>query len=77
MTPLASAANAQREYGLTLLDRGSLHGLDAAILAVPHEAYLSDVDELLTSVGSPGVVIDVKSALAGHSMPQGVRYWSL
>lgn len=75
--PHADAGDAQREYGLTLGDSGSLRDLDALVLAVPHRAYLADEKALLAMVRPDGVLIDVRSALSPSRLPAGLNYWSL
>lgn len=74
---LADAAEAEHEYGLTLVSLDQLRELDALVLAVPHEAYLHNGEEIFTRVVDRGVVLDVKSALPSTPAPRGIRVWSL
>jgi UDP-N-acetyl-D-galactosamine dehydrogenase len=75
--PHASAAEASREYGLTLGDGAGLRELDALVLAVPHREYLADEKKLFAMLKPDGVLIDVRSALAPSRIPAGLQYWSL
>jgi len=75
--PQGSADEAREDYGIELCDESELSGLDALILAVPHDEYLSrPQDHLLARVRDGGVVIDVKSRLQ-LPLGRGLRYWSL
>jgi UDP-N-acetyl-D-galactosamine dehydrogenase len=71
--PLAKHDEAQHEYGITLTDWDDLPaGADAVVLAVGHSDYLAKPsDELLTSLKSGGVVIDVKSLLDRKTIADG------
>ncbi len=51
--PLGSAEQALHEYGIRLCDLDELTDLDGLILAVPHEAYLSDGAAALASATAP------------------------
>ena len=75
--PMASAAEAEHEYGVQMCDRSDLHDLDAAIVVVPHKAYLDDFQSLLKSLKRPSVLIDVKSVFRDQPMPEQVNYWCL
>lgn len=75
--PLALPDHVRREYGLRLVGVEDLHDLDAIVLAVPHKSYINDAASLLKRLKPAGVVIDVKSALAPRSIPEGMTYWSL
>ena len=77
----ADAEEAEREYGLRVSPLDDFTDLDALVLAVPHEEYLTLLKDPLRFVRRDGIVIDVKSALrhdtnlVGDAAP--VRYWSL
>jgi UDP-N-acetyl-D-glucosamine/UDP-N-acetyl-D-galactosamine dehydrogenase len=77
--PLASAADAKHEYGVTLTEFGALEPADVVILAVAHERYLEGgwplIQQLLT--GSEGLVFDVKMKLDRSSKPAGIELWRL
>ena len=77
--PLADAAEAEREYGITLTDWEALPAADALVLAVPHEEYLSlGVSALKDLLGQEGIVIDVKSCLDRNDLDAaGIPYWRL
>src|SRR5690606_39833445 len=72
-TPLFRSA-----YGVALVDWAALGGLDAAVLAVPHGAYLAEGGARISSMLAPGaVVVDVRSAIDPASLPEDVLLWRL
>ncbi|GAB3289792.1 nucleotide sugar dehydrogenase [Parahaliea aestuarii] len=77
--PLASAAEAVEEYGLTLSDWADLANAEAVVLAVPHRAYLArGLDGIAELLAADGVVIDVKSALERRAAEAGgIAVWRL
>lgn len=76
--PLASSAEAVREYGLSLTPWEEMRGLDGVVLAVNHAFYTElGAEKLLTPVRDGGIVIDVKSALSPSAMTRDLRYYSL
>ncbi|NEQ64717.1 MAG: nucleotide sugar dehydrogenase [Symploca sp. SIO2D2] len=76
--PLANAQTAQLEYGIQLVEWQDLSDLDGLILAVSHQFYLDlPQKQLLASLRSPAVLMDIKSVLTPATLPQGVHYWSL
>lgn len=75
---LADAREAERAYGVALVDWAALGGLDAAVLAVPHGAYLAEGGVRISSMLAPGaVVVDVRSAIDPASLPEDVLLWRL
>ncbi len=77
--PIASAADALREYNVVLTDWENLPPAHALILAVPHREYLSMGTEGVLSLLQPGgVVIDVKSVLDREMVEAaGAKIWRL
>jgi len=76
--PLCDREEAQEEFGIELCDFDSLKGLDALILAVPHEFYLKEnLAAVKSAVRAGGVFVDVKSLIPKSSLPENVTYWSL
>lgn len=76
--PVANAAEAAHEYGLTLAPLDRFAQLDGLVLAVSHQQYLAlGQDEILGFVRDGGVVADVKSALDPTKVGRGLHYWSL
>jgi UDP-N-acetyl-D-galactosamine dehydrogenase len=77
--PMANAADASREYGVTLLELDDLQPADAVILAVAHGHYISGgwplIQRLL--IDGAGLVLDVKMKLERNSRPAGVELWRL
>ncbi len=62
--PLASADEAQHEYGLALLAQPQPGNYDAIVLAVAHRSYLDmGVDAIRAWLKPEGVLYDVKSVL--------------
>jgi UDP-N-acetyl-D-glucosamine/UDP-N-acetyl-D-galactosamine dehydrogenase len=76
--PLASAPEAQHEYGLKLAPLDEMKQLDALVLAVSHRAYLDlPVEQLSGMLRDGGLLLDVKSAVDPSRLGRGIRYWSL
>ena len=76
--PLADPDEAQQAYGLSLAPLEALYDLDALILAVPHDAYVAILPEMLPAALRPGgIVVDVKSVLRARDIPDDRRFWSL
>jgi UDP-N-acetyl-D-glucosamine/UDP-N-acetyl-D-galactosamine dehydrogenase len=77
--PLASAADAKHEYGVTLTELEALQPADAVVLAVAHGSYRDGgwplIQRLLT--GGEGLVLDVKMKLDRCSRPAGIELWRL
>jgi UDP-N-acetyl-D-glucosamine/UDP-N-acetyl-D-galactosamine dehydrogenase len=77
--PMADAAEAQHEYGITLEAWSSLPRADALVLAVAHREYLALGGEYLAAkIGPSGALIDVKSKIPVELMQQqGIALWRL
>ena len=77
--PVANAAEAHHEYGLTLSSWHEMQELDAIVLAVSHKAYAELSGESLSKRIRPGgVLVDVKSMIDPATLPAGrVTYWCL
>jgi UDP-N-acetyl-D-galactosamine dehydrogenase len=76
--PLASPAEAMREYGLKLTPPSEMVGLDALVLAVSHEWYLGlGQAGIQAMVRDGGVLVDVKSVLDPARTERKIRYWSV
>ncbi len=80
--PLASAEEAHLEYGLTLDPLESFRDLDALILAVPHQAYLTTLDPMALRSWfrdeGQGIVLDVRGALDRKALRDaGLWHWRL
>jgi UDP-N-acetyl-D-galactosamine dehydrogenase len=76
--PLASDVEAEAEYGIVLRGLDDLRDLDALVLAVPHQSYTdAPVNRLVAALRDGGIFIDVKSAILPHTLPAGIKYWSL
>jgi UDP-N-acetyl-D-galactosamine dehydrogenase len=77
--PLANAADAKHEYGITLVDIDKLRPADAIILAVAHDHYIGAgwplIQQLL--IGGAGLVLDVKMKLDRGSRPTDIELWRL
>ncbi|QLA20848.1 nucleotide sugar dehydrogenase [Desulfolutivibrio sulfoxidireducens] len=80
--PLASAEEAHLEYGLTLDPLESFRDLDALILAVPHQSYLTTLDPMVLRSWfrdeGQGIVLDVRGALDRKALRDaGLWHWRL
>ncbi|WP_409192489.1 nucleotide sugar dehydrogenase [Bradyrhizobium sp. RDM4] len=77
--PLANAADARHEYGVTLTELHALQPADAVVLAVAHQVYVDGgwpfVQRLLRD-GS-GLVLDVKTKLDRAAKPAVIDLWRL
>jgi UDP-N-acetyl-D-glucosamine/UDP-N-acetyl-D-galactosamine dehydrogenase len=77
--PLANAADARHEFGVTLTELHALQPADAIVLAVAHQPYVDDglpfVQRLLRD-GS-GLVLDVKTKLDRVAKPAVIELWRL
>jgi UDP-N-acetyl-D-galactosamine dehydrogenase len=74
--PMGDAKEAHEEYKIELTSLDKFQGLDAIILAVAHNEYISNLDSVFARVRDGGVVIDVKS-IVKVKPPRGIRLWSL
>lgn len=76
--PLASKREAHEEYGIDLTGWEELTGMDALVIAVPHQFYKSlSIAHLCARVCKGGVIVDVRSMLNPAEIPDGLIYWSL
>lgn len=77
--PLANAADARHEYGVTLTELHALKPADALVFAVAHQSYVDGgwpfVQGLLRD-GS-GLVLDVKAKLDRAAKPAVIDLWRL
>jgi UDP-N-acetyl-D-galactosamine dehydrogenase len=76
--PVADAAEAQQEYGLTLTAWDDLPKADAVVLAVAHRAFLAPEVAWSRLLRPDGCVVDVKSKLDAIPLrTAGYRVWRL
>lgn len=76
--PEADPAEVHHEYGIVLAPFSELAGLDALIVAVPHNQFMTSMKpDILALLRRDGVFIDVKSAFRASDLPATVSYWSL
>jgi len=80
--PVVDPADAQREYGLELVDLDSLTPVDSVIWAVAHDTFKSltpqRLKQLCANGNGQGAVIDVKGVLERDQVEAvGLRYWAL
>jgi UDP-N-acetyl-D-glucosamine/UDP-N-acetyl-D-galactosamine dehydrogenase len=76
--PLVDPDQAEREYGLALVDLDGVVELDALILAVPHRALFGgDAHALCARLVDGGVLFDVGGVVDRKTLPSSVRYLSL
>lgn len=74
---MADPGDAMHEYGVKLIDSGSLQPADAIIVAVAHKTYVDAgwpmIQKLLK--GGSGLVLDVKMRLDRDRLPAGIELW--
>ncbi|KAA3655499.1 MAG: nucleotide sugar dehydrogenase [Proteobacteria bacterium] len=77
--PVAEAAEAMHEYGVTLVDWADLPRAQAIVATVSHREYgQMDLATLTAPLDDNGVFVDVKSAFDRHALAEaGVRVWRL
>jgi UDP-N-acetyl-D-galactosamine dehydrogenase len=77
--PMASAEEAQRQYGVRLLPRQALEPAEVVILAVAHAAFIAEGWTLVTGLlrDGTGVVLDVKAKLPRDEQPSSIELWRL
>jgi UDP-N-acetyl-D-galactosamine dehydrogenase len=77
--PLASPADALKEYGINLAAENALAPADVVVLAVPHAAYVTAGWPLITGLlrKGRGLVMDLKAKLDRTLKPAGVELWRL
>lgn len=79
--PVADAAEAKREYGITLHDAAEMKDMDAVIVAVAHEAFSDLTQEKIDAMFADGdkkVLLDIKGVLDRDEFENaGYIYWRL
>jgi len=76
--PLADRIEVRKRYGIEIVDFDAIGDLNGLILAVPHAAYLCDIEaSIFSRLGDGGVLVDVKSAIDPGTVPSRFHYWSL
>ncbi len=79
--PVADAAEAKREYGITLHDAAEMKDMDAVIVAVAHEAFSDLTQEKIDAMFADGdkkVLLDIKGVLDRDVFENaGYIYWRL
>jgi UDP-N-acetyl-D-galactosamine dehydrogenase len=75
--PMVSSEDAMQEYGIELCSAADLSDLDAVIMAVNHQHYLSPDFDICQKLKQGGVLVDVKSAFHPGAVREDLRYWSL
>jgi len=73
--PLVEADEVHAEYGLEMVHSGALRGLDALVLAVPHEELIATARALVDS--GVDTLVDVHGGLDPRTLPSNLRYWRL
>lgn len=77
--PVATAEEAQHEYGVELVAWEHLPKANAIVAAVAHKELIErSLDQLLSKLTPGGVYVDVKSQADRHALEaRGVRVWRL
>ncbi|AUB36135.1 wbpO, UDP-N-acetyl-D-galactosamine dehydrogenase [Nostoc flagelliforme CCNUN1] len=67
------------KHGFKLTDLEELADLDVLVLAVPHKDFLRPMNELLKSLRTGGLFVDLKGVFSPckEVMPRQIKYWSL
>jgi UDP-N-acetyl-D-galactosamine dehydrogenase len=66
--PHADAADASREYGISLVDDALTRTYDLVVLAVPHREYIEKGGQALRAlVADGGTLADLKGELSGFA----------
>ncbi len=73
--PLVSREAAREEYGIELVRREDLRGLDGLVLAMPHRVLVPLALELARE--GTRLVVDVMWGLDPAELPRSARYWRL
>ncbi|HZX30860.1 MAG TPA: UDP binding domain-containing protein, partial [Rhodocyclaceae bacterium] len=77
--PVADAAEAAHEYGLTPVAQASLQPADAVVVAVGHREFAGMAPAAMAAFAKPGgAVVDVKSVLDSQAYAAaGYSFWRL
>jgi UDP-N-acetyl-D-galactosamine dehydrogenase len=77
--PIADRINAKKDYGIELVSWESLSNLDAIILTVAHNEYLSlTKNDFLNKLKKNGTIMDIKEILSINEFyDTGVKLWRL
>ncbi len=79
--PVADAEEAKREYDIAFTDFGSIHDMDAVIIAVAHDVFLNLTESDIAAMyqeGEKKVLLDIKGLLNRKNYEEaGYWYWRL
>lgn len=75
--PLADDGEAMDEYGIALSSWDDMQNLDVIILAVNHNFYIEQKDNLMDRLKQNAILIDVKSSIEPSELRSDIIYWSL
>jgi len=77
--PIATAAEAEHEYGISMTNWEDLPTADAVVVAVSHKQYLDmPLEAMLGKLNPLGVFVDVKSVYPVTKIrTRGYRFWRL
>jgi UDP-N-acetyl-D-glucosamine/UDP-N-acetyl-D-galactosamine dehydrogenase len=77
--PLATIADAEKEYEIALMREPELSPADAVILAVAHEVFRKEGWALIARLlrDGRGVVLDIKGLLDRAAVPPGISLWRM
>lgn len=75
--PMASQEEVSRVNGVKLSPLEELQDLDGAVLAVPHEMYLTEeFQDIAWRFRGNGILVDIRSVFTAE-LPPTITYWSL
>jgi UDP-N-acetyl-D-glucosamine/UDP-N-acetyl-D-galactosamine dehydrogenase len=75
--PIADISQANTEYAIELCNWIDLIDLDAIVVAVPHQEYTTQKQEIIKMLSKNGVLVDIKSVFSPQDMSSDIHYWSL
>lgn len=58
----ANAEEAKRLYGITLVNKTELQQTDFLVIAVPHQEYVDNRQDYLSTLSNNGIVCDISKA---------------
>jgi UDP-N-acetyl-D-galactosamine dehydrogenase len=75
--PIADPEETFKQYQISLDSFDDVSELDALVLAVSHDEFLSNKKKIIRKLKPNGILIDVKSSFDPSELPDGLVYWSL
>lgn len=73
----ANAEEAKRLYGITLVDKTELQQTDFLVIAVPHQEYVDNRQDYLSTLSENGIVCDIKGMVEAEDLTGRQSVWRL